>query len=132
MVQKGGTATSGTEGGAAGGTAGTTDGGTATSGAESTTAGEAADGGATDEDEDDEDDEEDDDDEDEEDDDEKAELDCSKYEGGTPQNRRERICYHFARAAQLNKAIENIQQETQRLNALKLKSGWGKRKPSSS
>ncbi len=74
----------------------------------------------TDKDSDDDDNDDDEDEDDDDDDDKKkAELDCSKYKGGTPQNRRERICFHFARAAQLDKEIQDIQQKTQQLSAFK-------------
>ena len=49
----------------------------------------------------------------------KQNLDCSTYRGGTPQNRREKICYYYMRAGQLAEETRNIQQNTQALNNFK-------------
>lgn len=57
---------------------------------------------------------------DEEDKDKKKDnWDCSKYKGKSPKNRKEMICYYYARAAQLSEEIKNIQQTTQALNNFK-------------
>ncbi len=49
----------------------------------------------------------------------KADLDCSKYKGSAPQNRREMICYYYMRAEQLRAETQSIQQNTQALNQFK-------------
>ena len=111
-----GTATAGTTDSTSnGGTTANDAGGASTSGA--TSSGSSNNSGDSSEDEDDDDDDEDDDDEDDDDDDKKAknDLDCSKYKGGTPKNRRETICFHYMRAAQLQAETQNIQKQTQAL-----------------
>ena len=51
----------------------------------------------------------------------KKDLDCSKYKGGSPQNRREQICYYYMRTQQLTAETQNIQKNTQALNNFKSK-----------
>ena len=49
----------------------------------------------------------------------KDDWDCSKYKGGNPKNRKEMICYYYARAEQLQEETKNIQQRTQAMNNFK-------------
>ena len=49
----------------------------------------------------------------------KDDFDCSKYKGGNPKNRKEMVCYYYARAAQLQEETKNIQQRTQVMNKFK-------------
>ena len=66
-----------------------------------------------------EDDEDDDDDDEESGRNKKANLDCSKYKGGSPKDRREMICYYYMRTQQLQAETQKIQQNTQALNQFK-------------
>lgn len=51
--------------------------------------------------------------------DKKQNLDCSEYKGGSPQNRREMICYYYMKTQQLTAETQNIQKNTQTLNNFK-------------
>ena len=64
-------------------------------------------------------DEDEDDDNEDENKDKKDDLDCSTYKGGAPQNRKEMICYYYARTQQLAVETQNIQKNTQALNNFK-------------